>query len=171
MSGRSLAVNKLVKENLSKWDDLAPLKEAQIKSINFLSQSNQYGFSEFEHQLFDQSDSSLAKEKAKYEKIESSQAAQKSSLHKINEETNELLYNFDISDIEDSRMEKYLNSLSNNSKKCNQISEKIDNGLKYLHMLLENYSQVSEKTKSLHVACEQLISDQVIQPSVAINYL
>jgi hypothetical protein len=79
----------------------------------------------------------------------------------LTEDINELLYNFDVNDIEDARIEKYVNNLNNNSKKCSQISESIGGALTHLDILLENYSQVSEKTKSLHVACEQLISDQV----------
>lgn len=72
-----------------------------------------------------------------------------------------MLYNFDVNDIEDARIEKYVNNLNKNSKKCNQISETIGNGLKHLDVLLENYSEVSQKTASLHVACEQLLNDQV----------
>jgi len=72
-----------------------------------------------------------------------------------------LLYNFDVNDIEDARIEKYVNNLNKNSNKCNQISETIGNGLKHLDVLLENYSEVSQKTASLHVACEQLLNDQV----------
>ena len=79
----------------------------------------------------------------------------------INEDVNELLYNFDVNDVEDPRIEKYLDMLSKNSNKCDQLSQLIDAGLAHLNVLLENYSQVSEKTKSLHVACEQSLSDQV----------
>ena len=82
-------------------------------------------------------------------------------ISKVNEEVNELLYNFDVNDIEDSRIEKYVNNLNSHSKKCNQISESINNALDHLNLLLENYSQVSVKTRSLHVACEQLLNDQV----------
>ncbi len=72
-----------------------------------------------------------------------------------------MLYNFDVNDIEDSRIEKYVSNLNSRSKKCNQISESINNALEHLNLLLENYSQVSVKTRSLHVACEQLLNDQV----------
>lgn len=66
-----------------------------------------------------------------------------------------------MNDIEDSRIEKYVNTLSKNSKKCGLVSESIDGALSHLNVLLDNYSQVSQKTKSLHVACEQLLNDQV----------
>jgi hypothetical protein len=74
---------------------------------------------------------------------------------------NELLYNFDVNDVEDPRIEKYLETLDKNSRKCQQLSDLITHGLSHLNLLLDNYSQVSEKTKSLHVACEQSLSDQV----------
>ncbi len=82
---------------------------------------------------------------------------------KVNEDVNELLYNFDVNDIEDIRIEKYVNNLNSYSKKCSQITESINKALEHLNLLLNNYSQVSVKTKSLHVACEQLLNDQVIR--------
>ncbi len=71
------------------------------------------------------------------------------------------MYNFDVNDIEDPRIEKYLDVLNTNSKKCQQLNGLIEHALSHLNILLENYSQVSEKTKSLHDACEQSLSDQV----------
>jgi hypothetical protein len=80
----------------------------------------------------------------------------------LHEDINELLYNFDINDIEDPKIEKYVLNLQRNSRKCGQISDSIEAAFGHLSLLLDNYSQVSQKTKSLHVACEQLLNDQVI---------
>ena len=143
---------RLVKENLNKWDELAVLKEEQIESILLLSQSDQSENDQLNLETDFASKTNLD---------QSDQAAQSKSVNDVTEDINELLYNFDVNDIEDVRVEKYVNNLNNNSKKCNQINVSISSALNHLDVLLENYSQVSEKTKSLHVACEQLISDQV----------
>jgi hypothetical protein len=80
---------------------------------------------------------------------------------KINEDINEILYNFEVSDIEDVKLKNYVDLLNNYKQKTNNIYESIENSLKYLQTLQENYSHVSEKTNSLHNACEQILSDQV----------
>ena len=41
-----IAINKTVKDSLSKWDQLSPLSDLQIKSILSLSQLNQFQSSE-----------------------------------------------------------------------------------------------------------------------------
>lgn len=38
----SISINRLVKNSLNKWDELAPLKEQQVKSVLLLSQLNQF---------------------------------------------------------------------------------------------------------------------------------
>ncbi|CAF0746344.1 unnamed protein product [Brachionus calyciflorus] len=137
----------LVKENISKWDELSCLSEEQVKSVLLLTQLNQFQLDD--DQLLDDlaSDSNEGKEANK----------QPVSIH---QDINELLYNFDVNDIEDPKIEKYVNNLSKNSKKCAIISDTISEALNHLNLLLDNYSQVSQKTKSLHVACEQLLNDQ-----------
>jgi archaellum component FlaC len=72
-----------------------------------------------------------------------------------------MLYNFDINDIEDAKIKNYVELLNNYKTNCNQIYESIQNALNHLKILHDNYSQVSEKTNSLHNACEQILSDQV----------
>jgi hypothetical protein len=94
-----------------------------------------------------------------------------SYLLQINEDINELLYNFDVNDIEDAKIEKYVNNLNKNSKKCSQINDAIGAALGHLNVLLENYSQVSQKTGSLHVACEQLLNDQVFFKILTFLYI
>lgn len=145
-----IIVSKLVKENLNKWDELSPLKDDQVKSILMLNQSNQLKHTESIQESFetDKTDQTSGEE------------SKKTILLDVNEEVNDLLYNFDVNDIEDPRIEKYVHNLTDNSKRCSQISESIGGALNHLDILLENYSQVSAKTRSLHVACEQLISDQ-----------
>lgn len=140
----------IIKENLSKWDELCPLNEEQLTSIILLSQLNQFQLDI--DQITDEFD--LVKNNT-FNDI-------KDNENLIHKEINELLYNFDINDIEDVRIEKYVNNLSKNSKKCLIISELLSQALDHLNTLSENYLKVSNKTKSLHVACEQLLNDQVI---------
>ena len=40
------SLNNQIKENLNKWDELSPLKDAQVKSILVLSQLNQFQLNE-----------------------------------------------------------------------------------------------------------------------------
>lgn len=141
---------RLVKDNLNKWDELSPLKDEQIESILLLSQSSQAENAQINLEV-DLNDKTNQSDEVTLSK----------PVTDVTEDINELLFNFDVNDIEDVRVEKYVNNLNNNSKKCNQINSSISSALNHLDVLLENYSQVSEKTKSLHVACEQLISDQV----------
>ena len=42
----AVSINRLVKDNLNKWDQLTPLSELQIKSILSLSQLNQFQINE-----------------------------------------------------------------------------------------------------------------------------
>jgi conserved oligomeric Golgi complex subunit 3 len=72
-----------------------------------------------------------------------------------------MLYNFDINDIKDVKIKNYVELLNNYKTNCNQIYESIQNALNHLKILHDNYSKVSEKTNSLHNACEQILSDQV----------
>ncbi len=72
------------------------------------------------------------------------------------------MYNFDVSDIEDVKLKNYVNLLNDYKQKTNKIYESVESSLTYLQTLQENYSQVSEKTNSLHNACEQILSDQVM---------
>lgn len=46
---------KIINQNLSKWDELTPLKETQIKSILLLSELNQFQLDEFDSLNFDSS--------------------------------------------------------------------------------------------------------------------
>lgn len=149
-------MSKQVRENLQKWDELTSLTEIQVKSVFVLSQSNESEQDDTDSLSYGERD------KTQENEAESTEEAgnKTTTLQDVNEEVNELLYNFDVSDIEDARIEKYLDNLNSNSEKCAQISEAIGGALSHLDVLLENYSQVSVKTKSLHVACEQLISDQ-----------
>ena len=71
------------------------------------------------------------------------------------------MYNFDINDIEDVKIKNYVELLNNYKTNCHQIQESIQSSLNHLQVLHANYSQVSEKTNSLHNACEQILSDQV----------
>jgi hypothetical protein len=165
------SLNRIVKENLSKWDELAPLKESQVKSILLLSQSaNQ--FSEVdaletesslrELELLPTNELSITREEdERLGRTNNTANKNKPEERDLNEDINDLLYNFDVNDIEDARIEKYVNHLNKNSYKCNQISDMIGDALSNLKVLIDNYDQVSQKTKSLHVACEQLLSDQV----------
>lgn len=158
---------KLIKENLSKWEDLSPLSEAQVKSILLLAQLNQFQLDVAED---DDGGDDLASTQNTETNLDqqqkSSDLAKKSTPTTTNnllhEDINELLYNFDINDIEDPKIEKYVLNLQRNSRKCGQISDSIEAAFGHLSLLLDNYSQVSQKTKSLHVACEQLLNDQVI---------
>jgi conserved oligomeric Golgi complex subunit 3 len=140
--------NKVI-SNLTQWDELSPLTEEQLKSISLLFQTEQ-------QQIDDTDDNNEDNEYQ--DNMDEQVDAQKPK--QINEEINELLYNFDINDIEDARVDKYVKILQDNSSKCKDINSSIGDALNYLNLLLENYSAVSEKTKSLHIACEQLISDQ-----------
>jgi hypothetical protein len=151
-----MTISKQVRENLQKWDELTNLSEIQVKSIFMLGQSNE------SEQETNNLVSNAEQGKRETNNESAGQISSKTTtLQEVNEEVNELLYNFDISDIEDPRIEKYLNILNSNSEKCAQISEAIGGALTHLNVLLENYSLVSVKTKSLHIICEQLISDQV----------
>lgn len=156
MNSTSHSMNKTVKTNLTNWDELSPLKEQQIKSIIQLSQFNQFDLDETETNAEETQSSSIIMHDER-------DSTSKDLVSQVNDDVNELLYNFDVNDIEDARIEKYVNNLNLYSKKCTQISESINHTLEHLNVLLENYSQVSEKTKSLHVACEQLLNDQVFQ--------
>jgi hypothetical protein len=167
-----ISINKAVKESLNKWDDLSPLKEHQIKSIQLLNQFNQFQQSsdvDLDEQLMlldlnnklKGEDDSKKKQESNKTKLGSRSAIDMNVSFEINEDINELLYNFDVNDIEDPRIEKYVNTLNKNLKKTNMISESIEEALANLNLLLDNYSQVSQKTRSLHVACEQLLNDQV----------
>lgn len=139
----------IIKENLSKWDELCPLNEEQLKSIILLSQLNQF-----------QLDMDKMADDFDLVKINFTNEIKENG-NFIHQKINELLYNFDVNDIEDVRIEKYVNNLSKNSKKCLIISKSLSQALEHLNTLSENYSKVSQKTKSLHVACEQLLNDQV----------
>ena len=167
------SVTKIAKSNLNNWDDLSPLKEQQTKSIIQLSQVNQFEIDENE---FDSQPSQSNSDNNQNDSTHSKSIVTKviqtnvkqlkfliltTNTIKVNDDVNELLYNFDVNDIEDLRIEKYVNNLNSHSKKCNQITDSINNALDHLNLLLENYSQVSVKTRSLHVACEQLLNDQV----------
>ncbi|RNA36029.1 Conserved oligomeric Golgi complex subunit [Brachionus plicatilis] len=138
----------VLKVNLSKWDELCPLNEEQLKSIILLSQLNQFQLDI--EQITDDFDS----------RANNLTDETKNSDNSIHQEINELLYNFDVNDIEDARIEKCVNNLSKNSKKCSIISDSLDQALEHLNKLTNNYSKVSQKTKSLHIACEQLLNDQ-----------
>lgn len=161
------SISQTVKENLNKWEDLSPLNEEQVKSILLLSQLNQFQANEFDDNEDDENaddrkaeavDARSGADKAGAHSDEHSESKRKNSI--LHEDINELLYNFDINDIEDPKIEKYYNNLLKNSKKCAQMSDSIQTAFKHLNVLLDNYSQVSQKTRSLHVACEQLLSDQ-----------
>lgn len=181
------SLNNQIKENLNKWDELSPLRNAQVKSILVLSQLNQFQLNE--------NDLTTPSTQTDSGTNLAGQSPQRNVMHKvikqnnftntlitlidsyllkINEDINELLYNFDVNDIEDAKIEKYVNNLNKNSKKCSQINDAIGAALGHLNVLLENYSQVSQKTGSLHVACEQLLNDQVLfefKLALALYYL
>ena len=166
MNSSNLSVNKTLKTNLTNWEENSPLKEQQIKSILLLNQFNQFELDETDSvaatiDVNQQSESSA--DTFIIDQNNDNQSSTKNLVNKVNEDVNELLYNFDVNDIEDIRIEKYVNNLNSYSKKCSQITESINNALEHLNLLLNNYSQVSVKTKSLHVACEQLLNDQVIR--------
>jgi hypothetical protein len=177
MNSSNLSVNKILKTNLTNWDELSPLKETQTKSIILLNQFNQFEIDETDVDvkqqdnpdiLIDQNDQSNSKNLVNKVILSlldfnHNNAEKMIFILKVNEDVNELLYNFDVNDIEDIRIEKYVNNLNSYSKKCSQITESINKALEHLNLLLNNYSQVSVKTKSLHVACEQLLNDQVIR--------
>jgi hypothetical protein len=42
----TLSTSKLVKENLSKWDEQSPLTDDQIKSVMMLNHLNEFDFNE-----------------------------------------------------------------------------------------------------------------------------
>lgn len=164
----NLATRDQVKSNLSKWDDLSPLNEQQLKSILLLADLNQLQTaSEESSSSLDTPKPSITTPGAGGSVIlgAKDQLANKTSVGRgrgaIQEDINELLYNFDINDIEDPRIDRYVQSLQRNSRKCGQISDSIEAAFEHLGVLLENYEHVSQKTRSLHVACEQLLSDQV----------
>lgn len=46
MNSSNLSVNKILKTNLTNWDELSPLKETQTKSIILLNQFNQFEIDE-----------------------------------------------------------------------------------------------------------------------------
>ena len=46
MNSLNLSVNKILKTNLTNWDELSPLKETQIKSVILLNQFNQFEIDE-----------------------------------------------------------------------------------------------------------------------------
>lgn len=153
-----------IKESLSKWNDLCPLKDVQIKSILLLSQLQSSNDSESNGS---KDDEELARARADSSSSAlggSSQSLQRRhiTIENINEDVNELMYNFDVNDVEDPKIERYLEMLNRNGQKCEKLHSLIDKALNHLNVLLDNYGQVSEKTKSLHVACEQLLSDQVL---------
>lgn len=152
-----ISINKTIKENLNKWDELTPLKEQQIKSILLLNQLNQFQLNE--NDLASSNDPNMLNDLKRDDGLDES--TNKNVSFQINEDINELLYNFDVNDIEDARIEKYVSTLNKNLKKTTIVSESIEEALSNLNILLDNYSQVSQKTRSLHVACEQLLNDQV----------
>lgn len=141
-----------VKENLSKWDELSPLTDIQLKSVLQLADLSQLEA--------DEGDES-ARPESNQANPTTTPVSVVSRDHRLDENINELLYNFDLNDIEDPRIDRYVQSLQRNSKKCAQIGESIDTSFQQLNLLFENYEHVSQKTRSLHVACEQLLSDQV----------
>ena len=162
-SNNNVSVNKIIKESLSKWEELTPLSDQQLRSILLLNQFNQFSQSYEGGGGGDIASSSTVASSASAVVLPdtSDQQQQSSSVtYQINEDINELLYNFDVNDIEDARIERYVNKLNKNLTKTQHISELIAAALDNLGELLANYAQVSTKTKSLHVACEQLISDQ-----------
>lgn len=160
-----ISINKTIKENLNKWDELTPLKEQQIKSILLLNQLNQFQLNE--NDLASSNDPNMLNDLKRDDGLDES--TNKNVSFQINEDINELLYNFDVNDIEDARIEKYVSTLNKNLKKTTIVSESIEEALSNLNILLDNYSQVSQKTRSLHVACEQLLNDQVNIKKFSIN--
>lgn len=170
----NLATLDQIKANLGKWDELSPLNEQQLKSVIVLADLNQ----------LQTSSSSLPDEWSSASDVAAKQSAitptntssvpttplsggsSSSGRGNINEDINELLYNFDINDIEDPRIDRYVQTLQRNSRKCGQISDSIETAFNQLGVLLDNYEHVSQKTRSLHVACEQLLSDQVNELSL-----
>ena len=149
-----------VKENLSKWEELSPLSEQQLKSVLLLAQVNHLDDDDEENKEDEEKKPSVPTTPT------TTAAKMCSDENRLQENINELLYNFDVNDIEDPRIERYVHSLQRNSAKCGQISGLIDNAFQHLNVLVENYAHVSQKTRSLHVACEQLLSDQVISSLV-----
>jgi hypothetical protein len=156
---KMISINKTIKENLNKWDELTPLKEQQIKSVLFLNQLNQFQSNENDLIGAASNDPNMINDLKKNDDLDESKI--KNVSFEINEDINELLYNFDVNDIEDARIEKYVSTLNKNFKKTTVVSESIEEALNNLNILLDNYSKVSQKTRSLHVACEQLLNDQV----------
>jgi hypothetical protein len=68
-----------IKENLSRWDELSPLREQQIKSILLLSQLNQ-----FQLQEADSSDLTAdVKFDSEFDQMSSSRSQQKNALQNV----------------------------------------------------------------------------------------
>lgn len=61
----------------------------------------------------------------------------------------------------------YLQQLLNRSSECSLILEQLDEAMKCLNTLNDEYSFVSQKTKSLNTASEQLIDEQQKLQSIA----
>lgn len=137
-------LNTQIQENLNNWSELCPLTSEQLKSIEII---NQYD------SLNDNFELNEAHANQK-------ETIELTSLDKLNEDINELLYNFDIDDLEDLKLKAYVENLKNYKKKCDCIHETITNTFEFLNILQDNYTQVSLKTNSLHNACEQILNDQ-----------
>lgn len=152
---------KQIQENLNKWDDLCRLSDEQFSSIKKLQQFNQYQIDDdLNLNLEDNLDVNIKKARTRIRNDSTTKANDLIDLDRINDDVNEMLYNFDINDIEDVKIKNYVELLNNYKTNCNQIYESIQNALNHLQVLHDNYSQVSEKTNSLHNACEQILSDQ-----------
>lgn len=79
----STSINqKIVKDNLSKWDELSPLKEQQIKSILILSQLNQFHLDES-----DPSDSFDSQSAINSNQTSKDKSKQINSLHQVSSVT------------------------------------------------------------------------------------
>jgi hypothetical protein len=68
-------LNNQIKENLNKWDELSPLKDAQVKSILLLSQLNQFQLNE--------NDLSTSSNQSDMETNPANQSPQRNVMHKV----------------------------------------------------------------------------------------
>ncbi len=68
-------LNNQIKENLNKWDELSPLKDAQVKSILLLSQLNQFQLNE--------NDLSTSSNQSDMETNLANQSPQRNVMHKV----------------------------------------------------------------------------------------
>ena len=67
---------------------------------------------------------------------------------------------------EDVNYENCISQLTQQRNVCDNLLNEVDKSVTQLNKLTEQYTFVSNKTNSLHEACEELLQDQVGLPTL-----